>query len=215
MAYNDLIEVAKTYFPKFQIKFKDQSTLMKVLGKILFFNPGFMSTYTTTIGNTIYAPSEKFITDNPGNFEGIIIHECTHMYDNKSLSLLFTLGYLFPQILSLPALLLLFLLSWKIVLPIFVLLLLPLPAPLRKYFERRAYFVHMYALNKLFQINPILLSTTFPKYFRTGSYYWMWVFGLDKAFATEAISIIEDEPECKMEPDLYQMVTKLISAAKQ
>lgn len=210
----NLISKVKEYFPKFQIKFKDQSLLMKILGKLLFFNPRFMTSYTTTIGNTIYAPSEKFITDNPENFKGIIIHECTHMYDSKRLNILFTLGYLFPQILSLPVLLLLFVLSWKIVLPIFVLLLLPLPAPWRAYFERRAYFVHMYAMKKLFGTNPIILASHFSNFFKDGSYYWMWVFGMDTSFNKEALNILVETPASAEEPNLHKMVNDLIEAAK-
>lgn len=215
MAYVDLVAKAKTYFPSLQIKYKDQSTFMKILGGILFFNPTFMTTYTTTLGDTVYAPSEQFVTNNQQDFSSILVHECTHMYDNKRLNFLFTLGYMFPQILSPFSLLLLFVLTWKIVLPIFLLLLLPLPAPWRTYFEQRAYFVGMYARKQIFGSDPIIDGVYYSKFFKNGSYYWMWPFGKDTAFAKEAANINANDPACASEPALHKQVNDLIAAAKQ
>ncbi len=214
MAYADLVTKAKTYFPTFQVKYKDQSAFMQIIGKILFFNKDFMTNFITTIGNTVYVPSEKFVEDNQQNLSGVLIHECTHMYDSKRLGPLFTLGYLFPQILALPALLL-FLVSWKIALPLFLLALLPWPAYWRTHLEQRAYYVGMYARYKIFGYDPIGEGNYYAHFFKDGSYYWMWPFGVDAEFNQEGSNIEDDKPACASEPALYQMVNDLIAAAKQ
>src|SRR5271167_3756358 len=109
MAFTDLVTAATTYFPKLQIKYKNQSSVMRFLGKLLFFTPGFMTDYTTTIGSTIYAPSTQFFTLHPVSSSVVLLHEFVHMYDQKIVSpLLFQLTYLLPQLLILPALLLFF-----------------------------------------------------------------------------------------------------------
>lgn len=215
MAYADLVAKAKTYFPSFQVKYKDQDAFMQILGKLLFFAPRFMTFYTTTIGNTVYFPSEQIVNGNSTEFSGVLIHECTHMYDNKRLGPLFSLGYLFPQILALPILLLLFVLSWKIVLPLVLLSLLPWPAYWRAHLERRAYFVHMYAISQLEQVDPAIDANSFSSHFRDGSYYWMWPFEKAETFLEEAVWIKAGKPSCASEPALLQQVNDLIAAAKQ
>lgn len=215
MAFNELVSKAKTYFPDLQIKYKDQDTLMKVLGTLLFFNPGFKNSFITTIGNTIYWPNEKFVQDNPRAVSEIFIHECTHIYDEKRVgSFPFKLGYLFPQILALPMLLLLFVLTWKIVLPLVILCLLPLPAPFRAYFERRAYFVSMRVGYALYGWDPVSTAPHYVNNFKTGAYYWMMPFGEEAKFAQEAANIKAGKPESASDPQLDKMITDLMSVAK-
>lgn len=215
MAFNELVEKAKTYFPELQIKYKDQDTLMQVLGKIMFFNPKFMTSYVTTLGDTVYFPSEQFVQDNPVAVSGVFIHECTHMYDEKRVSKpLFSLGYLFPQILSLLVWLLVFFVSWKILLLLSVVFLLPWPAPFRAHFEKRAYFVQMYVDNKLYGTDTMESGTTYASWFRNGNYYWMWIFGFDKDFAQEAINITSGKSEVDTETALGVMVNDLITVAR-
>lgn len=214
MAFNDLVAKAQTYFPTLQIKYKDQDPFMKVLGTLLFFNPSFKNNFITTIGNTIYWPSQQFVQDNPQSVSEIFIHECTHMYDEKRLgSALFKGGYLFPQVLALPMLLLLFVLTWKIVLPLVLLCLLPWPAPFRAYFERRAYFVSMYVGYKLFNWNPTLMAAHEATYFADSSYYFMMPFGEPAKFAKEAQNVLAGNPSCASEPDLKAMVDDLMTVA--
>lgn len=215
MAYTDLVAKAQTYFPKFQVKYKDQSLLMKIIGKVLFFNQSFMTHYITTIGNTVYAPSEQWVSDNQQDFNSILVHECTHMYDNKRLGPLFDIEYLFPQILAIPALLL-FLISWQIALALLILCLLPWPAYWRMRLEQRAYFVGMYARYKIFGSDPIGDATHYSHYFKDGSYYWMWPFNnIDIEFNQEGGNIENDKPACASDPALFQMVSDLIEAAKK
>lgn len=215
MSYEALVAKAQTYFPNLQIKYKDQSTLMKVIGKVMFFNPEFMTHYVTTLGNTVYLPNEQYVANSPEAFTDVFIHECTHMYDEKRLGLRYQLAYIFPQILSLVCLLLMFLVTWKIMLPLALLMLAPLPAPWRAYFEKRAYFVQMYAGNKLWGSDPVADGETYAQWFRTGDYYWMWIFEKNTTFDQEAANIKAGNPSCASEPALLQQVDDLIAAAKQ
>lgn len=214
MAFNDLVAKAKTYFPNLQIKYKDQDPFMKVLSTLLFFNPSFKNNFITTIGETIYWPSQQFVQDNPQSVSEIFIHECTHMYDEKRLgSVVFKLGYLFPQVLALPLLLLLFVLTWKIVLPLVLLCLLPWPAPFRAYFERRAYFVSMYVGYKLFNWDPVSMGAHEATYFADSSYYFMMPFGEPARFAQEAKNVLAGNPTCASDPKWKAMVDDLMSVA--
>jgi hypothetical protein len=215
MAFNDLVAKAQTYFPNLQIKYKDQDPLMKVLGTLLFFNPSFSKYFITTIGNTQYWPSQQFVQDNPQSVSEIFIHECTHIYDEKRLgSMVFKLGYLFPQILVLPMLLLLFVLTWKIVLPLVLLCLLPWPAPFRAYFERRAYFVSMRVGYSLYNWDPKAMAASFAGYFKDSSYYWMSPFGEEAKFSAEAANVLAGKPASASDPALDKMITDLMSVAK-
>lgn len=212
MAFNELVTKAQTYFPNLKIKYKDQDSFMKFLGMLMFFNPAFMTSFVTTIGDTIYFPSKEYTEDK--SVAGVFIHECTHIYDEKRLGVRFKLGYLFPQILALPMLLLLFLLSWKIVIPLSLLCLAPWPAPFRAFLERRAYFVSMRAGYELHGIDPSLSGSYYSNNFKNSSYYWMMPFGEDAKFATEAANIKTGSPESASDPALNKMISDLINTAK-
>lgn len=214
MALNELVSKAKTYFPKLEIKFKDQDPLMKFLGKLMFFNPGFMTSFVTTIGNTIYVPTQSYLEHNSA--PEVLIHECTHMYDEGKMgSLRFKLGYLFPQLLALPMLLLLFVLTWKIVVPLALLCLAPWPAPWRAKSERHAYFVSMRVGYDLHNIDPELTAPHYAANFKNGSYYWMMPFGEDKRFEQEALNIKAGKADSASDPKLNEIVSELVIAAKQ
>ena len=97
MATQSLVAKIQTYFPDFKIVEKSSSTLMKIIGILMFFAPGFMTQFLTTLGDTVYVPSLSWAESNLP----CLIHETVHMYDNKRLGILYQLGYIFPQILSL------------------------------------------------------------------------------------------------------------------
>lgn len=212
MAYTDLISTTQKYFPSLQIKYKDQSNLMKLLGKIAFFNKSFMTEQLTTLGNTVYAPSEQWIQQNYINFANIFIHECTHMYDEKRLWLLYTLSYAIPQIFSVISLLTIIFFNWKIALIAFLFFLLPLPAPWRTLFEKKAYFVQMYAGSKM-NYDADKMGVIFTALFRDSTYYWMWPFEKNSSFQEEANNIKTGHPQCASEPKLKIMIDELITAA--
>lgn len=182
MSFQDLVTAAQKYFPDLQIKYKDKSWFMKLLGTLLFFNKGFMTNYTTTIGSTVYFPSEAFVKVRPVSAAIVLMHELIHVHDaHKFSKSLFCLLYLSPQILALFCLPL-FLISWKIALPLMLLFGAPLPSFFRMYFEKRAYLTSLYSIQSLasrLNFKPLLASqeSSFIKHFKDSSYYFMWPFG--------------------------------------
>src|SRR5208282_4238572 len=194
MSFQDLVAAATVQFPGYQVKYKDQSTFMKILGGILFFNPAFMNNYITTIGDTTYFPSESFVSKDPLNASIVLLHELVHVTDEKTYSkFLFGLSYLFPQILAPLCAILFFFTHWYIALPIMLLFLAPLPAPFRMNWEKRAYIAALYAQNAIAKrLND---GTSLPNamtydltQFTGGAYYFMWPFSNIDADFTNAVT---------------------------
>ena len=141
-------EVIHKYDPKFQVKYKKNSKLFKVLSPILkLICPRFFKTYVTTFGGVMWVP-DYFLDDQFATSSYLptvlgrlstVAHEGVHVYDENRLKLLYHLMYFFPQILIVPFILLAIFhsLFWLFGL----LALLPLPAPGRYYLELRGYRV--------------------------------------------------------------------------
>lgn len=182
MAFQDLLIAAQKYFPSLQVKYKNQSTFMKVLGTILFFNKSFMTDYVTTIGSIIYIPDQNYMKLHPVSGSVTFLHELVHIYDSGKISRpLFTFLYLLPQIMALLLLPLFFFLKWWIVLPLVLLCLAPIPAYFRMVFEKRAYISSIYTLNALgkrLNFNPHLANQVsfFVEQFCNSYYYFMYPF---------------------------------------
>lgn len=180
MFSNQFLTKINSYFPSFAVKYKNQSIFMKFLGVLLFFSKSFMTDYTTTIGNTTYFPDQIFINTKPVTSTVVLLHELVHMHDEQKLGkIIYSFSYLFPQILFLPSLLLFFILSWKFVLPILLLLLTPLPAYFRMIYEKRAYMAALYSMNALnnkhkYNIDLHAQANYFTTQFHGPSYYYMW-----------------------------------------
>jgi len=213
MSFEELVTAAQKHFPDLKIKYKDQSTFMKLIGTLLFFNKTFMTHYTTTIGSTIYFPNEAFVKTRPVSASVVLLHELVHVTDAKRISKpLFSFLYLSPQILAVFSLLL-FLISWKIALPAVILFALPLPSFFRMLFEKRAYFVSLYSLyllgNRL-NFKPLLQTQKdgFLKHFKDSSYYYMWPFkNLDKEFE-DAVKAIQ-EGKRPFEDPVFDVIEEL------
>ena len=210
---NNLLELSQKHFPNLRIKYKDQSSFMKLLGNVLFFNKEFMTNYTTTIGSTIYFPNEKYLNIRPISSVIVLLHELVHLYDSKRLtSPLFSFLYLSPQILALLFFPLL-LVSWKLALP-FLLFALPIPSFFRMYFEKRAYLSSLYVtyqLSKKKGFNSSLEShkNFFIKQFKGGYYYFMWTFSLTKEFDQALVKINNNERP--FEDPVFDILDDLIS----
>ena len=182
---------------------------MKIIGSLLFFNKEFMTTFTTTIGSTVYLPSKATVEKSPISYSMVLLHELVHIYDaNKHKS--FSLLYLFPQILALLSLPLL-LISWKLALPM-LLFLLPIPAYFRMHFEKRAYMISLYATNRYY--NRLGIETQLQyrkdsilKNFTGSAYYFMWPFNI-KEFDSCVIDILDGKRP--YEDDLFNTLDKLI-----
>lgn len=216
MAFQDLITAAQKYFPSLRIQYKDRSVLMKILNFLLFFNKGFMTDYTTTLGSTVYIPNDHYVKFRPVSGAVVLLHELVHMYDQKKIgSPWFELACLMPQVLIIPALLL-FLLTWKIALPVILLLALPIPAYFRMHFEKRAYLSSLYVIQKLSEklnFNPRLESQSvhFIECFIDSSYYFMWPFGNKVAKDFDAaIKLIQNGQRPYQDP-VFDMLDDLIN----
>lgn len=215
MSFESVVNEAKINFPNLQIKYKDESLFMKILGKIMFFNKSFMTDYVTTVGNTVYFPSKSFLAIRPVSSLMILMHELVHVYDSKKFtSPLFSFLYLFPQILALLALPLFFI-NWQIAL-LFLLFLLPIPAYFRTYFEKRGYLISLYVENKLskklkFSINLDNAKNDSIKHFKNSDYYFMWPFkSVDTQFNEAAIKINNDQRP--FEDPIFDILDKLIDS---
>lgn len=217
MSFQELVTASQKYFPDLRIKYKDQSFFMKALGKLLFFNKKFMTSYTTTIGSTVYFPSQSFIKTRPISAEVVLMHELVHVKDSKKYGRrLFSFLYLSPQILFFLCLPLL-LLSWKVAILLMMISLLPLPSFFRMFFEKRAYMASLYVLNALgkkLDFDPKLNShcEDFSKQFKNSTYYFMWIFsGIDKVFKN-ATRNIEDGNK-PFEDPVFDILDDLINSA--
>lgn len=213
MSFQELVQAAPKYFPNLIIQYKDQSSFMKTLGTILFFNKNFMTSFASTIGSTVYFPNETFIRLRPISSAIVLLHELVHMSDEQKYNkLLFGLLYLFPQVLILLFFPLLFV-SWKIAL-FFLLFAAPIPAYFRMYFEKRAYISSLYCLNSLgnrlkFDPKLDLHGQDFLKYFKDSSYYFVWPFrNLDKEFSDSLIKIKAGQRP--FEDPIFDTLDKLI-----
>lgn len=213
MSFEKLVVGAQTYFPDLKIKFKDESLLMKILSKILFFNKNFMTNYTTTIGSSVYFPSKSYLEKNERSAIVVLLHELVHLQDAKKYNnLLFGFLYLTPQILALLFFPLLFI-SWKIAL-FFLIFAFPIPSYFRMYFERRAYMASLYCINEMskkMNFQPLLLSNSifFLNQFKSSNYYFMWMFKNLEAQFNEAIEKIKKN-EKPFEDPVFSILDKLI-----
>jgi len=131
----------KELVPSFEVRFKDESRFMKVLGKILFFTKGFMTGFITTIGTKVYFTSRKEYLADPANSFRVLAHEFVHVFDFVLKPVRFPLGYLFPQILALFSLfaVLAFLSPYFLLCLLALLCLAPIPSVPRKDREMRGY----------------------------------------------------------------------------
>ena len=211
--FNNLVEKSKEFFPGLEVKYKTESSFMKLIGKILFFNSTFMTSYTTTIGSTIYFPNREFVNNKEVSSSIIFLHELVHIHDAKKISKpLFTFLYLFPQILALLFFPMLFV-SWKLAL-LFLICAAPLPAYFRMKFEKRAYLVSLYVTDKLskkynFTANLDVQKVHLLEQFSTSAYYYMWVFkNLNKDF-DDGISLIKLGKRPYEDP-VFDMLDKLL-----
>jgi len=170
--YPAIIKSIQKDVPDFKVISKEDSTLMKILGGAMFFNPSFMTSFVTTIGATTYAPEH----DIKGNAWEVIAHEGIHARDDKRLGAAFKLAYLFPQCLApLAVFAVLGIFShWFLLALVFLLALAPWPAPGRVWAELRGYLMSgcMDALSGTNILDPAYIDRRVA-HFTTGQYYFM------------------------------------------
>jgi len=153
------------------VKFKNECWEMKALGQLLFFNPKFMTGFVTVIGKSVYFPSRQWLEQSQ-TVGHVLCHELVHIGDEVRIgSLLFKLSYLFPQWLALFALLAFLVGPWALM---FLIFLLPLPAPFRAFWELRGYAMTDAVLFQ--NAHRFTLKSWLLDQFTSGSYYFMWPF---------------------------------------
>jgi len=164
-------------FPHAKIKAKNKSLFMRLLGVLLFFNKAFMTRYTTTIGKTIYFPTDDYITNDPKRALDICAHEFVHMWDESRMS-----GYKFKYlsvqiwaIFSLGAFLAFFNLYFLLFL-VCMIFAAPWASPWRTAIETNGYAMNM-VLKGLFCGKDFYLperhAQQLSTQFTSGMYYWM------------------------------------------
>lgn len=173
-SYDRIVSFARERYG-IKIKFKNESRFMKVLGVLLFFNPKFMTRFITVIGKTVYFPSRHRLEKNPDGAAQVLCHELVHITDEQQVgSLLFRLSYLFPQCFALLALLTIVAGPWPL---LFLLFLVPLPAPFRTFWELRGYAVTDAVVHRA--AGRFTSKSWMAGQFTTGSYFFMWPFAAD------------------------------------
>ena len=163
-----LIEELQFVIP-FRIRFKDESWEMRLLNIFVFwFCPDFMTHYTTVIGSTIYFPNRSYLEMREERAMQTLAHEVVHMLDAERWSTpLFMAGYLFPQILTLGVFTFPLFGWWSL---LFLVFLVPFPAPFRAYFESRAYAMDVLTYP---QSQRLMAMRNFAQIFPSWNYYKM------------------------------------------
>jgi hypothetical protein len=177
-----LDEVTKKISPNFTIKSKsEKSGLYALVSPIIkIFNKDVDENYITVLFGTMWVPSDFYERTDSSSLQ-ILAHETRHEYDRRIYgSVLFSLIYLFPQVLSIFSLLsvlsiwfgpmwLLWLLS--------LICLAPLPAPGRAYLERNGYRIN-YIMERWGYGNTNMKPSLdwYTEQFTNSSYYYMFPF---------------------------------------
>jgi len=148
---------------------KEDSALMKVISTLLFFAKGFMTDFTTTIGNHIYVPDSM-----KDNLE-VLCHEFVHIDDARvEGSCWYSFKYLVPQVfalLSLGALAAIWCGPYYLFFLVALIFLAPWRAKYRRLQELRAY--KMSVAVAAWEGLEVNIDYIVKQYFRGGAYYWM------------------------------------------
>lgn len=221
--FNNFLKQLQTNSPDLKIAFKNQTWWMRILGKIMFFNPRFMTDFTTTLGNTVYFPSSDFFGQVSEKEAMIILaHEFVHISDQaKQGRLKYSLLYAIPQIFILWAPIL-FLFHWWLACLWICLWAIPFPAYWRMRSEFHGYSMSLFVSNYLLkemgmdQINRTYalndLADQLSKEFTSSSYYFMWMFGVNKSLHDQVNLILSNE--ILKQDDIYEEVAACLAASK-
>lgn len=218
--FNKFLVLLQARQPKLNIKYKDESKFMKFLGKLLFFNPKFMTNYITTIGNTSYFPNRQEVESAKDlNYLDVLAHEFVHVQDYNRHKFLFIFLYLLPLTLA-PLMLLFIILKWWVGLLLFLVCLCPLPAYGRKKYEFRGYTMTMLIsdeANKEINMSLEARKTDLESwvdiinsYFTTGAYYFMWPFGVKKELEKTIDKILNN----KLDDEVFSQIIEDFRASK-
>ena len=174
LVFDALLADIQREMPDFEIRFKDESRLMRAIGFVLsLFNPKFMTHYTTTVGRKCYFPNRAFLATWPWR---TVSHESIHGRDDRD-HWYFKVTYL-PLLLAPLALAAVGAVWWfpMIFALAFLVTLIPFPAPGRRHWERRAYLMSICCdviTNGADYVRQIPYVVYMSDMYCTGAYYWM------------------------------------------
>jgi len=191
------------------IRYKSESTLMKLIGALMFFNRQFMTHVTTTVGTTVYFPSRKYVETDPAIAWDILAHELVHVSDHRRNRIFIGL-YLMPQLLAVLALLAIPLQSWWPLL--FLICLAPIPAPWRLNAEIRGYAMGMAVWHWYRKAGiPQAMKQDIAKYLTGPDYYFTWWVSKDYVMGkinewSKRILLdqVDDDPPFKLVHDMIK-----------
>jgi len=166
--------------PGFQLAWKDKSSSQKLLGAIMKpFNPGFMTSYTTTFYPKVYFPTQERYESDPTRSFMTLAHERVHLLDTKASPLGFRLSYIYPQVLFVPfvivgVVLAVFFGWWSLIaFGLGLLCLAPWPSPGRVRLEQRGYAMSLATLYWLTGDISFARKDSIRKQFLTMAYFKM------------------------------------------
>jgi len=144
------IELIRKYAPAFTVENKADNKLQRLIGKLMFFNKGYMTNFYTTFGYTTYRPIGA--AGEPWEWE-TLLHEGRHAIQAKKFT---------PALMGL----------------LYLLPFLPLPAIFRAWFEFQAYCVTMTVayLKNPSDVNDWYIENQLVPYFTGPEYAWMFPF---------------------------------------
>lgn len=212
-SFEETLSKVKLQYPNLEIRFKNESLLMKILGVILFFNKDFIQKYITTIGSTVYFPSKEYLDKHNVSCVVELLHELVHIRDANKNRLWFTFSYLFPQIFFILSIPFAIFIDFKFSL-FFLLFLLPIPSYFRMVSERRAYTISLYVVTKLKNKDPLIdineFRNTYVKQFKNLSYYLMWPFSnVDEYFDDVILQFSKNKKPSDMEPEIFDFIDSI------
>lgn len=85
-AYSQVLDETLREFPKFSVVRKSDSRFMRLIGLLMFFNKSFMTSFHTTVGNTLYVASAWANMTDLGK-AALLRHERVHLRQQKRFSM--------------------------------------------------------------------------------------------------------------------------------
>lgn len=203
-----LEEVTKKISPNFIIKPKSEKSGLYALVSpfIKLFNKEVDTRYITVLFGTMWVPDDFYDSTDDSMLQ-ILAHETRHEYDRKIYgSVLFSLIYLFPQVLVVLSLLSVLAIwfgpAWLLWL-LSLLFLAPLPAPGRAYLERNGYRINYIVErwgNGSNDEDMQAVVDWYAKHFTGPSYYFMF------PFRNAVIKQLSDEESIKKDEYNKQVI---------
>jgi hypothetical protein len=197
--FDALINLISLKIPGFEIGYKDENLVSKILGVLVWpFNRQYMTQYATTRYPKVFFPSRKWVEANYRLAWKVLAHEFVHLWDRQQEGASFNVKYASPQMWAVTALIALIAIwvgPWGLLGLIPLLLLLPWPSPGRRDKELRGYTMSM-ALNHWRYGGEVRESTKnwIAKQFTGSFYYFMWPFhGSVYAMLDEASRDLDDD----------------------